>query len=250
MIFYFSATGNSRYTAEYIAREIGTEVVNIARSIDQHNYTFDAQSEPVGIVSPVYCQGMPSIVRKFIRRVKINNCGYFFYIATFGMFSGNPKAMFEAVRRPRLKVDAYYTVRMPDNFTPIYDLSDKKKVEKRNQLAQEELVTVARRIRERRCGDFCERKIPAFAAKVMYRIYPMAAKTSHLTVDTEVCIGCGLCQAKCPAHAIEMKKGHPIWVKDQCIMCLGCLHRCPEFAIQYGKSTKNHGQYHNPNTTL
>ena len=30
-------------------------------------------------------------------------------------------------------------------------------------------------------------------------------------------------------------------------MCLGCLHRCPEFAIQYGKNTKKHGQYMNPN---
>ena len=33
-------------------------------------------------------------------------------------------------------------------------------------------------------------------------------------------------------------------------MCLGCLHRCPKFAIQYGRNTKKHGQYTNPNVKL
>ena len=41
-----------------------------------------------------------------------------------------------------------------------------------------------------------------------------------------------------------------VWVKDKCVMYLGCLHRCPKFAIQYGKKTKKHGQYTNPNVKL
>lgn len=43
--------------------------------------------------------------------------------------------------------------------------------------------------------------------------------------------------------AIEMQDKRPVWVKEKCTMCLGCLHRCPKFAIQYGKNTKQHGQY-------
>ena len=44
-----------------------------------------------------------------------------------------------------------------------------------------------------------------------------------------------------------MQASKPVWVKDKCVMCLGCLHRCPKFAIQYGRNTKKHGQYANPN---
>lgn len=55
---------------------------------------------------------------------------------------------------------------------------------------------------------------------------------------------------KCPVNAIEIRDNKPVWMKDKCTMCLGCLHCCPKFAIQYGKNTKKHGRYKNPNTRV
>jgi Fe-S-cluster-containing hydrogenase component 2 len=88
-----------------------------------------------------------------------------------------------------------------------------------------------------------------FAARISYSMYGNQSKTSHFVLE-DSCVGCGYCAKKCPANAIEMKENKPVWVKKQCIMCLGCLHRCPKFAIQYGKNTKKHGQYLNPNTKV
>ena len=71
-------------------------------------------------------------------------------------------------------------------------------------------------------------------------------ETGARGVDTDKCIGCGLCAKKCPVQAIEIQDKRPVWVKDRCVMCLGCLHHCPKFAIQYDNRTKKHGQYTNP----
>lgn len=84
-----------------------------------------------------------------------------------------------------------------------------------------------------------------------FYMYHTERKTKHLSVNKDVCIGCGLCAKKCPVQAIDMKDGYPVWIENECEMCLGCLHRCPMFAIQYGNGkTNKHGQYRNPNITI
>ena len=37
-----------------------------------------------------------------------------------------------------------------------------------------------------------------------------------------------------------------VWGMD-CTSCLACYHVCPQHAVQYGKRTKDKGQYFNPN---
>ena len=56
------------------------------------------------------------------------------------------------------------------------------------------------------------------------------------------CNGCGLCMRNCPAHAITLRDGKPIWAA-QCFQCLRCINECPQQAIQYGKSTAGRRRY-------
>ena len=54
-----------------------------------------------------------------------------------------------------------------------------------------------------------------------------------LTIDPELCRGCGLCKRNCPVHAIsgEVKQTHII-DQEKCIKCGTCITKCPFHAIK------------------
>ena len=65
-----------------------------------------------------------------------------------------------------------------------------------------------------------------------------------ITIDENVCKGCGLCAAVCPKHIIDAdphtinRKGyHPAAVTDmdQCIACASCAKMCPDSIITIEK---------------
>ncbi len=241
-IIYFSATGNSKY----IAQSIIDDEKNLIYMPDLlKNESILIEDDIVGIVSPVYFWGIPEITREFLKKVKILS-KYSFYVSTYGTTSGFSKEM---VKELNNSFNAYFSIRMVDVWTPMFDLSSKEKIESWNKNQKEELEEIKHRIKNKENGNFMKNTLPKIIGKGFYKNYEKARKTSNLHVESN-CIGCGMCARKCPISAIEMKDKKPIWVKDKCIMCLGCLHRCPKFAIQYKNKTKKHGQYLNPNVRM
>ncbi len=251
MIFYFSATGNSKYVAESVAKELSTCTVDIVKCIDDNSFEYNfEENEAVGIVAPTYFWGIPKNVKEFLTKVAMQGHIYLFYISTYGTTTGQSGNMADKfLKESGQHIDAMFSIRMPDVWTPHFDLSDKEKVKARNNSAEAEIVEVINKVKRRVAGNHMRHKMPMFAARISYSMYGNQSKTSHFVLE-DSCVGCGYCAKKCPANAIEMKENKPVWVKKQCIMCLGCLHRCPKFAIQYGKNTKKHGQYLNPNTKV
>lgn len=45
------------------------------------------------------------------------------------------------------------------------------------------------------------------------------------------CIGCGICEAGCPAEAISMGEAHREIYPEVCISCGNCYKNCPVEAI-------------------
>lgn len=249
MIFYFSATGNCKYIAERISEETNDTIISITQCADNNQFSFSVdKDENIGIISPTYFLGLPSIVSEFIRKLNINNSNYTFFIATYGTTPGQSGRYAQKATKS-IKFNAFYSIKMPDTWTPVFDLSDKNKINKILAAVEPQLNNTINLIKEKLNGDFMKNKIPTIFSNIIYKTYKIQSKTNKFTVD-DTCIGCGLCEKKCPSHAIIIQNRKPMWIKNNCILCLGCLHRCPKFSIQYGKKTRKHGQYVNPNTKL
>ena len=245
MIFYFSATGNSRYVADRIAAATGDETISITDCCKSDHFSFDERNKTVGIVSPTYAWGLPSIVQEFLEKLTLHSQpSYLWFAATYGTTPGQTGRFAEDIlKRSGLTISAKFGVQMPDTWTPLFDLSSKEKVRRINAAAEPQIDHIIQLIQNRTSGDFMQRKMPLLLAKTVYAIeYSSMRQTHHFHVE-DSCIGCGLCARNCPVSAIQLQDKKPVWVKERCVMCLSCLHHCPKFAIQYGSRTQKHGQY-------
>ncbi len=247
MIIFFSATGNCKYVAQRISDALGRKTVSVTDCIQRNIYEFT--DDITVIISPTYFWGLPSIVADFLKKSKFRT-EYLCFIATYGTTPGASGRIADRLIKDR-NIDAFYSVRMADTWTPVFDLSTPEKVSKFTKTTESDTDDIITKIKSRYRNRKMKRSVPVFVADLFAQpIYNNSArKTEKLSVN-EQCIGCGLCSMKCPVKAIEMKDGKPVWVADKCVMCLGCLHRCPVFAINYGNKTHKHGQYTNPNVKV
>ncbi len=124
MILYFSATGNCKYVAARLASAFGQKTVSIVDCIQDGVYDFT--DDTIGVVVPTYFWGIPSIVKEFLEKADLHT-DYLYFIATYGTTPGASDAMAGKAIQGKT-IDAFYSVRMPDTWTPMFDLSTPEKV--------------------------------------------------------------------------------------------------------------------------
>ncbi len=189
---------------------------------------------------------VPSIVERFVDGLFLAGAQppYAFIVATYGTTPGVVGPFVKKALRGKLGCGLQmFSVRMPDTWTPMFDLSDKAHVDEINQAADRQLEDVCRSIANRENSPRMNRQAPGFLIPVANAYYESMRKTSCFSVE-DSCVGCGLCAKRCPVGAIQMSGGKPTWIAAKCEKCLRCLHYCPKFAIQHGPRTRAHGQYH------
>jgi len=50
-------------------------------------------------------------------------------------------------------------------------------------------------------------------------------------IDTELCLGCGVCVDECQSGAIIMEDNKAKIINEKCINCRACINACPAEAI-------------------
>ena len=83
VIYYFSATGNSLQAAKIIAKKIDAEVVKITTKT-----SIKCNKDVVGFVYPTFYWGLPMLVARFAKKLKIEGNPYIFAVTTCGLSSG------------------------------------------------------------------------------------------------------------------------------------------------------------------
>lgn len=251
MIFYFSATGNSKYAAERIATALEDHLISLRDAVRGHSYRYDvSREERIGFVVPTYYGGLPSILNFFLKKLTLEGYRgqYIYLVLTCGQWTGNAAEQMSALLKEKgLNLSARFGIPMVDNFIPSFRIPDEEEIQRILDGAEETIDEACRVIRAKGGGDYNRSTGPApgVLTAVMYSAYAHGRSTKPFVV-TDHCIGCGLCQEICPCGAILISGGKPAWVKSQCVRCLGCLHRCPAQAIHWKTPEEDQGRYYNP----
>ena len=150
-------------------------------------------------MSPTYFWGLPSIVGEFLGKASFKT-GYLFFIATYGTLPGAAGVMAVRAIRGR-EIDAYYSVRMPDTWTPVFDLSTPEKTARFTGTTGADIGRAIRGVSERRTNRHMFPRTPAFITELISQ--PMynnsARRTANLRVGDD-CVGCGLCAMIFPSR--------------------------------------------------
>jgi len=205
-----------------------------AISIEKRNPEIELESDEIfGIITPTYWWELPPIVREWLKRLEVTGCGYSFLVATYGTTPGCCGEDARRILKKRgVKLSASFSVKMPDTWTPIFDLSDPDEVAKINEDAERYIDSVIEQIREKWNGNHTEKRAPYVLRLFSDPLLNMERKTRNFYVE-DSCIGCGLCERKCPMQAIKLQDKKSVWVKDQCMWRLWCCckDRSPREAL-------------------
>ena len=193
----FSPTGGTKKVADFLARELGSEMACV--DLSDRQGSFDKVSftdNDVAIVAvPSYSGRVPATAAERISKINGNGA----------------KAILVCVYGNRAYEDT------------LVELQD---------IVQQAGFTVVSAIEK--IGGKLEQKDFSTPAIPGHRPYRKAGNIGIVPKATKACTRCGLCASRCPVSAIDM--GSPSKVdKKVCISCMRCVSICPHNAREVNR---------------
>ena len=247
MIIYFSGTGNSRFAAEFLAKEIQDEIIDAGRLMKAGVQGAFSSERPWVFVAPVYSWQMPHIFADFIRKSTFSGSKEAYFVLTCGGEIGEAgKYAAELCEEKGLSYRGAYQVVMPENLITLFSAPGAEEakaiVEKARPVLLEgaETIHTGKSFPEQKC-TFLD-KLKSGVVNKGFNQYFLKS-TGYYATDK--CISCGQCVDRCVLNNIRMENGKPQW-GDTCTQCMACICLCPVEAIEYGKKTRGKVRYRCP----
>lgn len=246
LMLYFSGTGNSRYVAEAFSRRMEAECHSIEETAD-FAARLTAHVE-VAVCYPVYCSGVPRLMREFAIRYQGAFQGKKVLIfCTQMLYSGDGARAFTDLFPP-----GWFTVLYAEHFfmpgnlcnvLPAWTFGEGF-ARRRAEKAEEKIERICRNLeRGRRVRRGFGRPSRLLGGMQRHYLLTTEDKARDAVTIGEGCTGCGLCASRCPAGNLLLVRGRPV-PQARCMFCYRCVNLCPRQAITvcYDKTVK--AQYH------
>lgn len=251
VIFYFSSTGNTRLTCQYLDRQlkgVEFELIDIIHAYNADLTFYDV----VGFAVPTFHMGVPPLMENFIQQLLIQQNKPAFVFNTYGAMSGRTlKNLAKLAAERGFNIIAGYSLLTPENYPPfILKGWANENAPNDDELAkfQKFSFELADKLQSIQSGQPVEpTKIKiGFFNSLMRSASPAKAlqKMGVLFVDTSACTKCGICVNCCPYNAITLKPKPTINI-NRCCGCWMCFNHCPEQAI-YTQKIRGEGHYPQP----
>ena len=247
MVIYFSGTGNSRFAAEFLAKQLGDELLDAGRRMKTGERDTLHSDAPWVIAAPIYAWRMAKVMTEYLRSAQLTGSRDAYFVLTCGSDIGDAGAYAEKLcEEIGLHYMGVLEVVMPENYIAMFNAPSDEKARRIVAKAKPVLEQGGALIRQRKPfpdhkGGILGRWKSGPINEGFYKFY-VKADGFYATED---CTGCGLCEKACPLNNIQLKDGKPIWGKN-CTHCMACICGCPAKAIEYGKRSRGKPRYQCP----
>ena len=232
---YFSGTGNSKYAAELFCKEYDKE--SGAYSIEDADALSAVKDANLIIIAyPVQYSTVPKIMRDYITdHSELWNNKKVFIIATMGLFSGDGAGILgRLLESCGAEVIGGLHLKMPDSIADEKAL--KRPLEKNRELVKQADQKIKESVKRLKAGNPTQEgigvlyRLAGFFGQRAYFGHKTKRYSSKVKVDTDKCIGCGICEKLCPMNNISINEQKAV-SGESCTMCYRCINKCPKQAI-------------------
>ncbi|MCX5867680.1 MAG: EFR1 family ferrodoxin [Proteobacteria bacterium] len=241
LIIYFSQTGYTKKAAECIRDGIVSaggqcELV----TLDKVNVKSLAGYDLVGLGCPVFYYQEPFHVRDFIDALPELKGKLWFVFASHASVLGiTLNSMTEHLQKKGVTVigyfDMYADATAPFSPHPTTTTGHPDEIDlERARVFGREIVPRWEKISRGDLGLIPEpqpvdeewvKSAEMLSRELVKNIMP------QLTINKELCTGCGQCEENCPVHGIDISSDPPR-IQNPCIHCCFCVEVCPVMAIE------------------
>lgn len=212
---YFSGTGNTKHCIELFVKELDSAAkcisIEDAKVLDEiHKSNF------IVLAYPIYFSNLPKIVRDFILQNKTKFMGKkVFIIATMGLFSGDGTGCSARLfARYGAEIVGGLHLKMPDCIGDEKVL--KKTTDQNKVIVKQAYIKIKKSANSLKNGHTTQEGIgfPYHIAGLFGQRLWFYGKTKNysnkLKINTEKCIGCGICTQLCPMKNLSIVNGRAV----------------------------------------